>query len=29
MSQDETTEYLKIMENERIRLKLKKSKTNI
>ena len=29
MSQDETTEYLKIMENERIRLKSKKSKTNI
>ena len=29
MTQPETTEYLKIMENERIKLKLKKSKTNI
>ena len=29
MTKEETTEYLKIMENERIRLKLKKSKTNI
>lgn len=29
MNNEETNEYLKIMENERIRLKLKKSKTNI
>ena len=29
MSKEETSEYLKIMENERIRLKLKKSKTNV
>ena len=29
MNKDETTEYLKIMEKERIKLKLKKSKTNI
>lgn len=29
MTKEETTEYLKIMEDERIRLKLKKSKTNI
>lgn len=29
MSKEETNEYLKIMENERIRLRLKKSKTNV
>ena len=29
MSKEETTEYLKIMAEERIRLKLKKSKTNV
>lgn len=29
MSKEETNEYLQIMENERIKLKLKKSKTNI
>ena len=29
MNKDETAEYLKIMENERIKLKQKKSKTNI
>ncbi len=29
MTKEETNEYLKIMENERIRLKLKKSKTNV
>lgn len=29
MTKEETTEYLRTMENERIRLKLKKSKTNI
>ncbi len=29
MTKEETNEYLKIMENERIRLRLKKSKTNI
>lgn len=29
MNKDETTEYLKIMEKERIKLKLKNSKTNI
>jgi radical SAM protein with 4Fe4S-binding SPASM domain len=29
MTKDETNEYLKIMENERIRLKLKKNKTNV
>ena len=29
MTKEETFEYLKLMENERIRLKLKKSKTNV
>jgi len=29
MSKEETSEYLKIMENERIKLRLKKSKTNV
>ena len=29
MSKEETNEYLKIMENERIRLRFKKSKTNV
>lgn len=29
MSKEETTEYLNIMEKERIKLKLKKSRTNI
>ncbi len=29
MSKEETNKYLKIMENERIRLRLKKSKTNV